>query len=85
MSERIFNLRKVKEAGLSSLIAAKALYFVALETPEKKAAMKIHDYRTLQQLERMGLIEGDNGRWRATEDGLRVLWHLMKRKGEKGK
>ncbi|NPV86316.1 MAG: hypothetical protein HPY45_09950 [Anaerolineae bacterium] len=85
MTESVFNLRKIRDAGLSSLLEAKALYFVALETPEKKAAMKIHDWRTLQRLERMGLIEGDNGKWRATEEGLRVLWHVMKRKENAGR
>jgi len=74
----VFNLRKVRESGLTTLGCAKALYFVAMQNPDKKTAMKTFDLYTLQKLERNGYIESQNGGWRATEEGLKTLEWVMK-------
>ncbi|WP_169239904.1 hypothetical protein [Candidatus Roseilinea sp. NK_OTU-006] len=68
-----FSPRRVREAGLTSTIEAKALRFLA-ETPrERKAALRAFDARVLEKLERSGLIERRDGHLHITAAGLKAL------------
>jgi len=57
-----FSPRKVREAGLTSTVEAKA-----------KEALRAFDARALERLERRGLIERQDGHLHITAEGLRAL------------
>ena len=68
-----FSPRKVREAGLTSTVEAKALRFLAESPREWKEALRAFDARALERLERRGLIERQDGHLHITAEGLRAL------------
>lgn len=77
-----FNPRRVREAGLTSTIEAKALRFLAEMPRERKAALCVFNARVLEKLERSGLIERVNGHLHITAEGLKALQICMEGKDE---